>query len=135
MASTNPAIKGSFLGALLRKEVEVGGKPGGRVRRPSRAAEGSVQHLRPQVARPGMATILPGFMGLSAWMAGQGAARGAGGMGHKRERTGGSRSPPGPSALCFLCSPCRGTDPGSLPLGPGYFAASQEVGGQPPAAS
>ena len=105
VGSINPAIKGSFLGALLSKEVEVGGKPGGRVRRPSRAAEGGVQHLGPQAARPGKATILPGFLGVSAWMAGQRAARGAGGRGHKRQRTGRSWSPPGPSAFCFLCSP------------------------------
>lgn len=82
MVSPNPAIKGNFLGALVTKEGEVGGKLGGWVGRPSRAAEGSVQHLGPQAARPGRGTILPGFMGLSAWMAGQQASRGAGGRRH-----------------------------------------------------
>ena len=82
MVSPNPAIKGNFLGALVTKEGEVGGKLGRQVRCPSRAAEGGVQHLGPQAARPGKATILPGFLGVSAWMAGPRAAWGAGGRGH-----------------------------------------------------
>ena len=132
--STNPVITGSFLAGLVTKKGEVGGKLGRQVRHPSRAAEGGVQHLGPQAARPGRATILPGFLGVSAWMAGQRAARGAGGRGHKRQRTGRSWSPPASSALCFLCSPCRATDLGSLPIGPGSFTASQEGGAWPPAA-
>lgn len=71
MASTNPAIKGSFLGGLVTKEGEIGGKLGGWVQCPNQAEEGDVQHLGPQAARPGRVTILPGFLGLSAWMVGQ----------------------------------------------------------------
>ena len=105
VGSINPAIKGSILGGLVTKQGEVGGKLGRRVRRPSRAAEGGGQHLGPQAARPGRAINLPGLLGRSAWMVGQRTPRGAGRRGHKKQRTGGSQRPPGPSAFCFLCSP------------------------------
>ena len=53
VGSINPAIKGSFLGGLVTKEGEIGGKLGGRVQCPNQAEEGDVQHLGPQAARPG----------------------------------------------------------------------------------